>query len=118
MKCPYCGSEHNWVFDTKDTKSYRVIRIRKCFDCLRKFTTLEEVYDVENHGGTYHARNLKLHEYTKYAVVKESASKLYPGARVEILDYIKSTDEYRVKNVESNYTCEIKSKDLEIEEKL
>ena len=54
-------------------------------------------------------------EEPKCAIVRETASRLYPGCRVQLLKYIESTDQYRVKNVESNYICYIKAKDLKLQ---
>lgn len=50
----------------------------------------------------------------RYAIVKESCSRLYPGCKVELLRYLKSVDRYIVRNIESDYTCDVNAGDLEV----
>jgi len=44
IKCAYCKSTNNTVADSRPV-DYCVIRVRKCFNCGRRFTTREEISD-------------------------------------------------------------------------
>ena len=43
MKCPYCGSDNNYVngFHKKEVRRGRVRRKRECFSCGMRFSTIE-----------------------------------------------------------------------------
>lgn len=41
MKCPYCGSEHNNIADSRMTEENRRKRRYKCYNCGKSFITYE-----------------------------------------------------------------------------
>lgn len=42
-----------------------------------------------------------------YGIINDNCSRLYPGAKVQVLAYLETTKQYRVKNVDSEYTCDV-----------
>ena len=47
MKCPFCGDVNNKVIDSRLSKDASVIRRRReCIDCVRRFTTYEQIEDT------------------------------------------------------------------------
>src|SRR5579864_2709299 len=47
MKCPYCGTKHTEVVETRDSEELATIRRRRsCLACNRRFTTYERVETV------------------------------------------------------------------------
>lgn len=46
MKCPYCSSESSSVTDTRSSEK-QIKRRRICDACLRKFTTLESISNLD-----------------------------------------------------------------------
>lgn len=50
----------------------------------------------------------------KRGIIKESCSRFYPGAEVEVYAYIESVDNYIVKSVDGQIKCMINSEDVEI----
>ena len=49
-----------------------------------------------------------------YGIISEECSRFYPGATVRVLKYLEDTDSYQVKNPDSDYTCIVSAKDIEI----
>ena len=46
MKCPYCGSNHDRVVDSRESHQGETIRRRReCLGCRRRFTSYERVED-------------------------------------------------------------------------
>jgi len=41
MKCPFCGSDHSKVVDTRHDPQGNVRRRRECTDCDQRFSTVE-----------------------------------------------------------------------------
>jgi len=41
MKCPFCGSDHSKVVDTRHDAQGNVRRRRECTDCHQRFSTVE-----------------------------------------------------------------------------
>ena len=41
MKCPQCGSDNNYVIDSRPSTEYGVRRRRECNECGKRFTTYE-----------------------------------------------------------------------------
>ncbi len=41
MKCPFCGSDHSKVVDTRHDARGNVRRRRECTDCHQRFSTVE-----------------------------------------------------------------------------
>lgn len=52
----------------------------------------------------------------RYGIINEKCSRLYPGARVRVLRYLKDADRYEVKNTEGEYQCFIKPNEFEWEQ--
>lgn len=47
MHCPYCGSKHSEVVETRDSDDLDAIRRRRtCLSCLKRFTTYERIETV------------------------------------------------------------------------
>ncbi len=47
MKCPFCGEVNNKVIDSRLSKDASVIRRRReCIECVRRFTTYEQIEDT------------------------------------------------------------------------
>ncbi len=47
MHCPYCGSKHSEVVETRDSEDLDAIRRRRtCLSCLKRFTSYERVENV------------------------------------------------------------------------
>jgi len=47
MKCPFCGDVNNKVIDSRLSKDATVIRRRReCIECVRRFTTYEQIEDT------------------------------------------------------------------------
>ena len=47
MKCPYCGSGHDRVVDSRESNQGETIRRRReCLGCRRRFTSYERVEDL------------------------------------------------------------------------
>jgi len=47
MKCPYCGTKHTEVVETRDSEELATIRRRRsCLNCTRRFTTYERIETV------------------------------------------------------------------------
>ena len=51
----------------------------------------------------------------RYGIINDKCSRLYPGARVQILRYLKNANRYEVKNTEGEYVCFVKPDEFEIE---
>ena len=48
MKCPYCGETDDRVVDSRESRGATTIRRRReCARCGRRFTTYEEVEDIQ-----------------------------------------------------------------------
>jgi transcriptional repressor NrdR len=48
MKCPYCGETDDRVVDSRESRGATTIRRRReCSHCGRRFTTYEEVEDIQ-----------------------------------------------------------------------
>ncbi len=48
MKCPYCGETDDRVVDSRESRGTTAIRRRReCARCGRRFTTYEEVEDIQ-----------------------------------------------------------------------
>ena len=47
MKCPYCGCENHHVVDSRTTSDGEIRRRRECESCKNRFTTYEQVMDVQ-----------------------------------------------------------------------
>ncbi len=48
MKCPYCGETDDRVVDSRESRGTTAIRRRReCAGCGRRFTTYEEVEDIQ-----------------------------------------------------------------------
>jgi transcriptional repressor NrdR len=48
MRCPYCSHEEDRVLDTRSAAAGRAIRRRReCLNCARRFTTYEEVEELQ-----------------------------------------------------------------------
>ena len=48
MKCPYCGDTDDRVVDSRESRGATTIRRRReCSHCGRRFTTYEEVEDIQ-----------------------------------------------------------------------
>jgi transcriptional repressor NrdR len=48
MKCPYCGETDDRVVDSRESRGATTIRRRReCLRCGRRFTTYEEVEDIQ-----------------------------------------------------------------------
>ncbi len=48
MKCPYCGFLEDKVVDSRPSKDYETVRRRReCLSCHHRFTTYEEIEDVQ-----------------------------------------------------------------------
>ncbi|WP_232219501.1 hypothetical protein [Hydrogenivirga sp. 128-5-R1-1] len=49
MKCPKCGSLHDKVVDTRQSKDATVIRRRReCVECGTRFTTYERLEEEKS----------------------------------------------------------------------
>lgn len=47
MKCPFCGEVNNKVIDSRLSKDSSVIRRRReCIECVRRFTTYEQIEET------------------------------------------------------------------------
>jgi transcriptional repressor NrdR len=47
MHCPYCGSKHSEVVETRDSDDLDAMRRRRtCLSCLKRFTTYERIETV------------------------------------------------------------------------
>jgi len=47
MQCPFCGTDHDKVVDSRSSEGGRAVRRRReCLDCRRRFTTYERVEDT------------------------------------------------------------------------
>lgn len=47
MKCPFCGSENTRVIDSRPVEETNSVRRRRiCDDCLKRFTTYEQVETI------------------------------------------------------------------------
>jgi transcriptional repressor NrdR len=48
MRCPYCGKEDDKVFDTRSARDgYAIRRRRECQGCGRRFTTYEQIEEIQ-----------------------------------------------------------------------
>ena len=48
MKCPYCGEADDRVVDSRESRGGTAIRRRReCSNCERRFTTYEEIEDIQ-----------------------------------------------------------------------
>lgn len=48
MLCPYCGKKESDVLESRDAKEEKAIRRRReCLSCGKRFTTYEEVRNIE-----------------------------------------------------------------------
>lgn len=47
MKCPYCGSEEHRTLETRDSPNNMVRRRKECFVCGKRFTTYEQIEEIE-----------------------------------------------------------------------
>lgn len=50
----------------------------------------------------------------KHGIIRESCSRFYPGAEVEIFAHIESGNNYLVKSVEGQIECMVNVDDVEI----
>ncbi|MBN1355897.1 transcriptional repressor NrdR [bacterium] len=49
MKCPYCGYLEDRVVDSRPSKDFASVRRRReCLSCNRRFTTYEQVEDIQH----------------------------------------------------------------------
>ncbi len=48
MKCPFCGHMEDRVVDSRPAKDFESIRRRReCLECKKRFTTYEQIEDVQ-----------------------------------------------------------------------
>ena len=48
MRCPFCGYEEDKVLDTRSVAGSRAIRRRReCLKCARRYTTYEQIEDLQ-----------------------------------------------------------------------
>lgn len=52
----------------------------------------------------------------RYGIINKECSRLYPGARVQILRFLTDAKRYEVKNTEGEYVCFVKPNEFEWEQ--
>ena len=80
MRCPFCHSTQNKVIDSRPSREANAIRRRReCLNCLRRFTTYEQVEEtmpliIKKDGRREPYQRAKLYEGIKKACEKRPVS--------------------------------------------